>query len=222
VLRYGALPVVLEPQAAQIVSATVGDDALRAGVTAGLIGLALAAVYILVLYRFLGAVALASLAMSAVWLYAIVVYLSDSRGLALTLAGVTGLIVSIGTTLDSNIVYFEHLKEDVREGRSLRSATSRSFESSFRTIVAANMVSLIGAAILYWMTVGGVRGFALFLGLSTIIDLIATWFFLRPVVTLIGRSPWFIARPRLLALSPPGDETPAATPVPTGSTAGAV
>lgn len=217
VLRYGALPVVLEPQAAQVVSATVGDDALAAGVLAGLIGLALAAIYMLVLYRFLGLVALISLSLSGAWLYAIVTYLSDTRGLALTLAGVTGLIVSIGTTLDSNIVYFEHLKEDVRLGRSLRSATSRSFESSFRTIVAANMVSLIGAAILYWMTVGGVRGFALFLGLSTVMDLLATWFFLRPTVTLIGRSNWFRDHPRALALTPPPPEESSAvsTPKPT-------
>jgi preprotein translocase subunit SecD len=203
VLNYGALPVELEPQAVQVVSATVGEDALRAGLIAGIFGLVLASLYMFVLYRLLGVVAVASLVLTAAILYAVVAWLSASQGLALTLAGVTGLIVSIGVSLDSNIVYFEHLKEDVRNGRTIRSAVDRSFQGAFRTILAADMVSLIGAATLYFLTIGAVRGFALFLGLATILDLFAAWFFMRPAVLLLGRWKRTTANPALLGLPEP-------------------
>ena len=127
-----------------------------------------------------------SLAVSGSMLWVILAWLSETRSLALTLAGVVGLIVSIGTSLDSNVVYFEHLKEDIRNGRTLRSAVDQSFPVAFKTIFWANLASLIGAAILYFLTVGSVRGFALMLGLASILDLIATYFFLRPVVKLLG------------------------------------
>lgn len=221
VLRYGALPVELEAQAAQVVSATVGEDALRAGLVAGIVGLILASLYMFALYRLLGLVAVMSLVLTAGVLYATVAYLSESRGLALTLAGVTGLIVSIGISLDSNVVYFEHLKEDVRQGRTIRSAVDRSFAGAFRTIVAADMVSLIGAAILYWLTIGAVRGFALFLGMATLLDLIVAWFFMRPAVILLGRWKRVEANPKILAMPTPRpvEETPTGTgttPAPAG------
>ena len=119
-----------------------------------------------------------SLAVSGTMLWVILSWLSETRSLALTLAGVVGLIVSIGTSLDSNVVYFEHLKEDIRNGRTLRSAVDQSFPIAFKTIFWANLASLIGAGILYFLTVGSVRGFALMLGLASILDLVATYFFL--------------------------------------------
>ncbi len=187
VLDYGALPIELEPQESRIVSASLGTDALEAGVVAGLIGLALVAVYLLVYYRLLGLVAIFSLGLSGAMLWTIIAWLGESRGLALTLAGVTGLIVAIGVSVDSNVVYFEHLKEDVRSGRTVRSAIDRAFPVAFSTIVKANVASLIAAVVLYLLTVGQVRGFALYLGLATILDLVATYFFMGPVIGLLGR-----------------------------------
>jgi preprotein translocase subunit SecD len=181
-LRYGALPVTLERQQAQEVSATVGKDALRAGLVAGLLGLALVTVYILLYYKLLGVVAVTSLALSFGLLWSIISWLGNSRGLALSLSGVVGIIVSIGISIDSNIVYFEVIKEDMHSGRTLRSAADRAFHSAMRTIVRADAVSLIAAGLLYWLTVGSVRGFAFYLGLATILDLVASYFFMRPVV----------------------------------------
>ena len=133
-------------------------------------------------------------------LYTIVSFLSETRGLALTLAGVTGLVVSVGTSLDTNVVYFEHLKETVANGRTLRSSVDRSFPVAFRTIFWANLASLIGAAILYFLTAGSVRGFALMLGLASILDLVATYFFLRPVVRLIAQRSSVVERPGLFGI----------------------
>lgn len=187
VLDYGALPVELEAQESRIVSASLGTDALSAGVLAGLIGLGLVTVYLLTYYRLLGLVAMASLGLSGAMLWAIIAWLGETQGLALTLAGVTGLIVAIGVSVDSNIVYFEHLKEDVRSGRTLRSAVDRAFPVAFSTIVKADVASLIAAAVLYFLTVGQVRGFALYLGLATILDLVATYFFMGPLIGLLSR-----------------------------------
>jgi preprotein translocase subunit SecD len=187
-LKYGALPVELERQQAQEVSATVGEDALRAGVVAGLVGLALASLYLIAFYRILGLVAVGSLLVSFALLWAIIAYAGEKQGLALSLAGVVGIIVSIGVSLDSNIVYFEVIKEDMQTGRNLRSSVERSFRSAWRTILRADIVSLIAAALLWLLTVGAVQGFAFYLGLATILDLVASWFFMRPVVNLLARS----------------------------------
>ena len=195
VLDYGALPVELEAQQSQIVSASLGTDALSAGVLAGLIGLGLVSLYLLVYYRLLGLVAIASLGLSGAMLWTIIAWLGESQGLALTLAGVTGLIVAIGVSVDSNVVYFEHLKEDVRSGRTLRSAVDRAFPVAFSTIVKANFASLIAAAVLYFLTVGQVRGFALYLGLATILDLAATYFFMGPLINLMARASGLYAHP---------------------------
>jgi preprotein translocase subunit SecD len=212
-LRYGALPVELEQQQAQIVSATLGRDALHAGVVAGLVGLALAIVYMVAFYRFLGVLAITKLAVEGALLWTIIAYLGTNSGLALTLAGVTGIIVSIGVSLDSNVVYYEHLKEDVRNGRTIRSATDKAFHSAFSTIVKADVASLIGAFLLYWLTVGPVRGFAFYLGLAGLLDLLCSWAFMRPSVKLATRSRWLRARPRVLGLPEdrdPGTATPSA------------
>jgi preprotein translocase subunit SecD len=202
-LRYGALPVELERQQAQEVSATVGRDALRAGLVAGLLGLAIVSLYILAYYRILGAVALASLGLSFGLLWSIISWLGDSRGLALTLSGVVGIIVSIGVSVDSNIVYFEVIKDDMQAGRTLASATERAFRSAIRTIVRADAVSLIGAGLLYWLTVGSVRGFAFYLGLATILDLVASYFFMRPAVSLLSRTRLARRRPSLFGIPVP-------------------
>lgn len=187
-LRYGALPVTFERQQSQDVSATVGRDALRAGIAAGIIGLVIVALYILAFYRLLGLVAIASLALSFGLLWSIISWLGETQGLALSLSGVVGIVVAIGISIDSNIVYFEQIKDDAVSGRTLRSAAQRAFSSAMSTIVKADAVSLIGAALLYWLTVGPVKGFALFLGLSALLDLLASYFFMRPAVGWLFRS----------------------------------
>ncbi len=196
VLRFGSLPVELTPQESRIVSSTLGEDALDAGIVAGIIGLALVSVYLLAYYRLLGLVAILSLGVSGALLWTMIAWLGESQGLALTLAGVTGLIVSIGVSVDSNVVYFEHLKEDVRGGRTVRSAVERAFPIAYSTIVKADVASLIAAVVLYFLTVGQVKGFALFLGLATVLDLIATYFFMGPAIRLMARNDAMSDRPR--------------------------
>ncbi len=195
VLRYGSLPVELERQSVQTVSASLGEDSLRAGILAGIVGLILVAVYMLLYYRALGVVLIVGVAISGALLYTIVSWMGETRGLALTLAGVTGIIVSIGVTVDSYVVFFERLKDEVKAGRTLRTSTERAFKRAFRTILAADISSFLGAAVLWWLTVGSVRGFAFFLGLSTILDVIVAWFFARPAVMLLSRNRFFTEMP---------------------------
>ena len=216
VLRYGALPIEFQdptdPQSdstSRAVSATIGGDSLRAGVIAGIVGLALVFLFMVGMYRLLGLIAMLSLGVSATLLWVIVAWLGETQDLALTLAGVTGLIVSIGVSLDSNVVYFEHLKEDVATGRSLRSSLEQSFPAAFRTIFWANFASLIAAVILYWLSAGSVRGFALMLGLASVLDLVATYFFLRPCAQLMSRSPSLMAHPHRLGLPTREEAIPA-------------
>jgi preprotein translocase subunit SecD len=197
VLRYGSLPVELERQTVQTVSATLGEDSLRAGIVAGVVGLSLVALYLILYYRALGIVVVFGFAVWGALMYTVVSWLGATQGLALTLAGVTGMIMSIGVTADSYVVFFERLKDDVRAGRTLRSSTERSFKRAFRTILAANMTSFIGAAVLWWLTVGSVRGFALFLGLSTVLGVIVTWFYTRPVVIWLSSHRVFTDMPVL-------------------------
>jgi preprotein translocase subunit SecD len=189
IINYGALPVQLKEETVQNVSPTLGQDQLDAGVAAGLIGLLLVALYMLVYYRLLGAVVVAGLMLSAGAIYALISYFGHSIGLALTLAGVTGIIVSIGVTVDSYVVYFERLKDEVRTGKTVRSSVDRGFQRSFKTIIAADLVSLLGAAALYFIAIGSVRGFAFFLGLSTLLDLAVAYFFMHPAVSLMARRP---------------------------------
>ena len=147
----------------------------------------------LAFYRLLGLVVITGISLSFVFIYALVAYLGSSIGLTLTLAGVTGLIVSVGVTVDSYVVYFERLKDEVRSGRTIRSAVDVGFTRSFKTVVAADLVSLIGAAVLYFLAVGSVRGFAFFLGLSTVLDLVVAYFFMHPAVSLMARHPRLVA-----------------------------
>jgi preprotein translocase subunit SecD len=191
VLRYGALPVEFVQKAEQQVSATLGRDSLKAGLIAGAVGIAAVALYMLVYYRALGLVVIAGLSIWAALMYSIICLLSVSQGLALTLAGITGIIVSVGTTVDSYVVYFERLRDELRAGRTIRNATTRGFQEAFRTILTADVSSFIGAFLLWWLTVGPVRGFAFFLGLATVLDVVVAYFFTRPAVILLGRNRLF-------------------------------
>ena len=202
VLRFGALPVELTPQESRTVSSSLGEDALDAGIAAGILGLILVSLYLIVYYRLLGLVAIASLVVSSALLWTIIAWLGESQGLALTLAGVTGLIVSIGVSVDSNVVFFEHVKEDVRRGRTVKSGVARSFPVAFSTIVKADVASLIAAGTLYFLTVGQVKGFALFLGLATVLDLVATYFFMGPVVRLMAERDAMSEHPRRYGIVP--------------------
>jgi preprotein translocase subunit SecD len=188
-MEFGSLPVRLKELTTQTVSPTLGKSALKAGLGAGIVGLALVLLYTLFYYRALGAVVISGLALTAGLLWAIISALGHtSFSPSFDLAGITGLIVSIGITVDSYIVYFERLKDETRAGRSIRTSVDRGFKSAWRTVWAADFVSLLAAIVLYIVAVGDVKGFAFFLGLSTILDMGVTWFYTRPLVILLGRS----------------------------------
>ena len=191
VLRYGSLPVELRPETVQTVSASLGKDSLHAGVLAGLLGLGLVLLYMILYYRALGIVVLCGLAVSGMLMWSIVSFLGERSGLALSLAGAVGIIVSVGVTVDSYVVYFERLKDEIRAGKTIRSSVDRGFSRAYRTILAADTASLIGAALLYFLTVGSVRGFAFFLGLSTVLDMVIAYTVTRPMVILLGRNRLF-------------------------------
>ncbi|MGH9107759.1 MAG: protein translocase subunit SecD [Acidimicrobiales bacterium] len=186
-LNYGSLPVTFKAQSISNVSPEIGTDSLKAGAVAGGIAVLLVILYLLVYYRALGLVVVIGICMSGALLYAITTLLSYTEGLALTLSGVIGLIVSVGVTADSCVVYFERLKEEIRSGRTVRTSVEKGFGRAFRTILAADFSSFIAALILYVLTVGDVRGFAFFLGLATLLNVVTTYFFTRPLVILLGR-----------------------------------
>jgi len=188
VLKSGALPVRLEVQAVQLVSPTLGDDSLRAAVISGLVGIALVLAFMLVYYRLLAFVVLFGIIVSGLIQWNVISLLSRTNGLALSLAGIAGIVVSVGITVDSYVVFFEKLKDEMRSGRSMRGSAERSFRAAWRTILTADVASLIGALTLWYLTVGSVRGFAFFLALSTLCDLIVSWFFLRPSFVLVSRT----------------------------------
>jgi preprotein translocase subunit SecD len=191
VLRYGSLPVQLEQQQVQTVSASLGRDSLRAGIFTGLFGLLLVALYMIFYYRSLGLVVVAGLATSFALLWTLLSLLTKSNGLALSLAGAVGIIVSVGVTVDSYVVYFERLRDELRHGRSMDASIDRGFRRAWRTILAADGVSILGAFVLYVLTVGSVRGFALMLMISTALDMVVAWFFTRPLVALLAPKSFF-------------------------------
>lgn len=195
VLKYGSLPVRFVPQSVQTVSATIGHDSLTAGLAAGLGGLVIVMLYMLVYYRLLGVVVLVGLGVGGALLFSIITLLGQTNGLTLTLAGVTGIIVSIGITVDSYIVYFERLKDEVRAGRTVRQSVERGFTRAFRTVLTADLVSFMAALILYLLSIGDVRGFAFMLGLSTLLDVVTAFLFIRPAVILVGRRRAFTDNP---------------------------
>ena len=187
-LNYGALPVKLDQQTIQTVSPSLGKSSLQAGLISGLIGLVLVMLYTIFYYRLLGLVVVSGLGLTGALLWAIIAMMGQGQNTTIDLAGVIGLIVSIGITVDSYIVYFERLKDEARSGRTVRTSVDRGFKSAFRTVLAADFVSFLGAVVLYFFSIGPVKGFALFLGLSTVLDVIVTYFFTRPFVILLGRS----------------------------------
>jgi preprotein translocase subunit SecD len=191
VLKYGSLPLSFDTSNAETVSATLGLASLQAGLFAGAIGLALVFVYCLFYYRALGVLTILSLALSGGVVYAVLVLLGRSIGFTLDLAGVAGFIVSIGITADSFVIFFERLKDEVREGRSFRAAVPRGWVRARRTILTADAVSFLASAVLYILAIGDVRGFAFTLGMSTILDLAVVFLVTHPLVALAGNSRLF-------------------------------
>jgi preprotein translocase subunit SecD len=187
-LQYGTLPVHLHILDQSFVSATLGHSSLVAGLVAGLVGLLLVMLYMIVYYRALGLVVIFGLVTTGLLIFALISILSHTESLTLDLSGVTGLIVSVGITVDSYVVYFERLKDEIRSGRTVRASVDRGFKRAFRTVVAADAVSFLGAACLYLLSVGAVKGFAYWLGISTLIDVATAYFFTRPAVILLGRN----------------------------------
>jgi preprotein translocase subunit SecD len=202
VLRFGALPVAFDPGEVSTISPTLGSDQLDAGLLAGAIGLALVVVYSVLYYRGLAIVSVLSLAVAAMLTFAAVCLLSKAIGFTLTLAGVAGLIVAIGITADSFVVYFERLRDEVREGKSIRLAAEHGWARARRTILAADFVSFLAAVVLYFLSVGGVRGFAFTLGLTTLIDVVVVFLFTKPLVTLLVRTKFFGGGHRWSGLDP--------------------
>ncbi len=202
-LNFGALPIELVAQETRTVSAAIGDDVLRAGLFSGIIGLTLVALYLLAYYRLAGLVAIAGLGLSAMILWTVVSWFGETYGLALSLSGVVGLIVAIGVSTDSNIVYFENVKEAFTSGTKAATASERAYQTSISTIIKADVVSLIAAVLLYFVAVGAVRGFAFYLGLATVLDLAISMFFMRPALVAIARTGFVKKNPRLLGMPKP-------------------
>ncbi|MET0488768.1 MAG: protein translocase subunit SecD [Acidimicrobiales bacterium] len=190
-ISSGALPLKLDPQSRTTVSATLGADSLHAGLIGGAVGLGLVFLYVLLYYRGLGLVIWVGLAIAAALNVGIVIVMGDLIGFTLTLAGIAGLIVAVGISADTYVVFFERLKDEVREGKTLRTSVDRGWQRSFHTLVSANAVSFAAALILYLLAIGPVRGFAFTLGLATLIDFFAAWFFARPAVSLLTRTRLF-------------------------------
>ena len=191
VLKYGALPLTFIESQVSDISATLGKESLNAGLLAGAIGLALVIIYSFFYYRAMGIVTVASLSVSAALTYACVVELGQTINFTLTLAGIAGFIVAVSITADSFVVFYERLKDEVHEGRTVRASVERSWVRARRTILSADTVSFLAAAALYYLSIGSVRGFAFTLGLSTILDLVVVFLFTKPLVTLLVRRPLF-------------------------------
>ncbi|MER5889745.1 protein translocase subunit SecD [Streptomyces sp. NPDC001941] len=210
VLSYGALPLSFKEQSADTVSPALGGEQLRAGLIAGAIGLALVIIYLVVYYRGLSIIAILSLLASAAMTYTLMSLLGPAIGFALNLPAVCGAIVAIGITADSFIVYFERIRDEIREGRTLRPAVERAWPRARRTILVSDFVSFLAAAVLFIVTVGKVQGFAFTLGLTTLLDVVVVFLFTKPVMTLLARTtffgeghPWSGLDPKRLGAKPP-------------------
>ena len=190
-LKYGALPIGFEVQSQENISATLGTESLNSGLIAGLIGLILVVIYMTFQYRGLAIVTLGSLLVAGILVYLIILYLAWRQGYRLSLAGVAGLIVAIGITSDSFIVYFERIRDEIRDGRTLENAVEAGWTRAFRTILISDAVTLTAAVVLYWLTASSVRGFAFTLGLVTLIDLVIVLLFTHPMVQTLARTKFF-------------------------------
>jgi preprotein translocase subunit SecD len=198
-LRYGALPLTFTPQEAQSVSATLGTEHLKAGLLAAGVGMLLLAIYAFFYYRLLGTVIFLSLILSGLLVFGALVLLGRQIGFTLTLAGIAGFIVSLGVAADSFVIYFERLKDEIRDGRTPRSAVPRAWARARRTIISANVISILAAVVLYLVSVGSVRGFAFALGLATVLDLIVVFLFRHPIMTMFANTKAFLS-PRVSGL----------------------
>nr|WP_240968976.1 protein translocase subunit SecD [Streptomyces sp. HNM0575] len=210
ILSYGALPLTFEESDVTTVTPALGSDQLRAGLIAGALGLAVVVIYLVAYYRGLSLIAILSLLVSAVLTYTIMSLLGPAIGFALNLPAVCGAIVAIGITADSFIVYFERIRDEIREGRTLRPAVERGWPRARRTILVSDFVSFLAAAVLFIVTVGKVQGFAFTLGLTTLLDIVVVFFFTKPLMTLLARtkffssgSSWSGLDPRRLGAKPP-------------------
>ncbi|WP_411722592.1 protein translocase subunit SecD [Mycetocola sp.] len=201
-LKYGALPISFVVQSSDQISATLGSSKLQIGILAGIIGLVLVAIYTLFQYRLLGFVTLASLVVAGVLTYLVIAILSWRNGYRLSLAGVAGLIVAIGFTADSFIVYFERIRDELRDGRGLESAVEAGWRRAKRTIYASKGVNVLAAVVLYILAVGNVRGFAFTLGVTTIIDILVVLLFTHPTLQLLARTRFFSSGHPLSGLDP--------------------
>lgn len=201
-LRYGALPISFTIQSEQQISATLGADQLRMGLLAGLIGLLLVFVYSLFQYRLVGLVNIVSILVAGAFTYGVIVLLGIGMNYRLSLAGVAGLIVSIGLMADSFIVYFERIRDEIRAGRTIPAAIDHGWARAKRTILASKAVNLLAAVVLYFASVGNVRGFAFTLGLTAIADLLITFLFIHPVMVLLGQKPYFQEGGRFSGMDP--------------------
>lgn len=209
-LKYGALPLSFKESSVTTVTAALGGEQLHAGLIAGAIGLALVILYLVIYYRGLSAIAIASLLVSAVLTYVLMALLGPAIGFALNLPAVCGAIVAIGITADSFIVFFERIRDEIREGRTLRPAVERAWPRARRTILVSDFVSFLAAAVLFIVTVGKVQGFAFTLGLTTVLDVVVVFFFTKPLMTLLARKkffasghPWSGLDPKRLGAKPP-------------------
>ncbi len=202
ILAYGALPLSFDTQSVDTVTAALGGDQLEAGLIAGAIGLALVIIYLVVYYRGLSFIAILSLGVSALLTYVIMALLGPAIGFALNLPAVCGAIVAIGITADSFIVYFERIRDEIREGRTLRPAVERAWPRARRTILVSDFVSFLAAAVLFIVTVGKVQGFAFTLGLTTLLDVVVVFLFTKPVMTLLARTKFFGNGHKLSGLDP--------------------
>ncbi|MER5713290.1 protein translocase subunit SecD [Streptomyces sp. NPDC002122] len=210
ILSYGALPLTFETQSVDTVTAALGGDQLEAGLIAGAIGLALVIIYLVAYYRGLSLIAILSLGVSALLTYVIMALLGPAIGFALNLPAVCGAIVAIGITADSFIVYFERIRDELREGRSLRPAVERAWPRARRTILVSDFVSFLAAAVLFVVTVGKVQGFAFTLGLTTLLDVVVVFLFTKPIMTMLAKTkffgnghPWSGLDPKRLGAKPP-------------------
>ncbi len=201
-LKFGALPIGFKVQSNDTITATLGKTQLQSGLLAGLIGLILVVLYSLLQYRSLASITIASLVVAALITYLVVVFLSGREGFRLSLAGVAGLIVAIGITADSFIVYFERIRDELRDGRPLPSAVEAGWRRAIRTIIASDSVNFLAAAILFIVAVGNVKGFALTLGLTTLVDLVVVTLFTHPMLQLIAQRPFFAEGHRFSGLDP--------------------
>ena len=191
VLKYGSLPVQFEQSQTQTISPTLGERSLDGAILAGLLGLAAVLLYAVFYYRALGLVTIVGMLIFAALNFLMIIVLGQAMGFTLTLAGIAGLIVSVGISADSYVVFYERLRDEVRGGRSVQAGVERGFTRAFLTILTADGVSFLAAVILYALSVGEVRGFAFTLGLATIIDVVVAWLYTRPVVTLLARTRMF-------------------------------